>query len=83
MMTTTEQRFEHARFDALASRRSPEEVGAWYRLILVLAAVAALVTWGLVDASDSSRSRHSGLSATSTDQQLYDGRGKWGGYMAQ
>jgi hypothetical protein len=79
-MTTTEQRIEHARFDALAPRRSPEAAGAWYRLILVLAAVAALVAWGLADSSDSGRSAPS---ATSADQQLYDGHGKWGGYMTE
>jgi hypothetical protein len=83
MMTTTEQRFEHARFDARAPRRAPEAAGAWYRLILVLAAVAALVTWGLIDGSDNSRAGRSGLSATSAGQQLYDGHGKWGGYMVQ
>ena len=83
-MATTEQRFEHLSFKAAAPRRSPEVAGAWYRLILVLAAAAALVTWGLVAPSVSrSDGDRLGLSATSADQPVYDGHGKWGGYLPE
>lgn len=86
-MTTSEQRFEHLRFDtsAAAARRSPAEAGAWYRLVLVLAAFGALAAWGLANPGDRQRSvgDQFGPSTIASGRQLYDGRGKWSGYMAR
>ena len=84
-MATTEQRFEHVSFSAsaAAARRPSAAAGARFRLTLVLAGFAALVAWGILDQSNQRSGTDQPGASAATERQLYDGRGKWGGYMSE